>query len=112
IVEATGADALVLASLTGTASYGVVCLTGVSPAGRRIGVDAGGVNREIVLQNDAVVGSVNANQDHFGQAAEALAAADRNWLERLITRRVPLAHAAEAFEAEPDDVKVVIDLAD
>ncbi|MET7295854.1 glucose 1-dehydrogenase [Streptomyces griseoloalbus] len=112
IIEATGANALVLASLTGTASYGVVCLTGVSPAGRRIGVDAGSINREIVLQNDAVVGSVNANQHHFRQAADALAAADRNWLERLITRRVPLAHAAEAFEDQPDDVKVVIDMRD
>ncbi|MGC3000226.1 glucose 1-dehydrogenase [Streptomyces sp. G35A] len=110
IIEATGADALVLASLTGTASYGVVCLTGVSPAGRRIGVDAGSINREIVLQNDAVVGSVNANQHHFRQAADALATADRNWLERLITRRVPLTHAAEAFEDQPDDVKVVIDM--
>ncbi|MGC3003684.1 theronine dehydrogenase, partial [Streptomyces sp. G35A] len=65
---------------------------------------------EIVLQNDAVVGSVNANQHHFRQAADALATADRNWLERLITRRIPLTHAAEAFEDQPDDIKVVIDM--
>ncbi|MGW0338051.1 glucose 1-dehydrogenase [Streptomyces sp. NPDC003011] len=112
IIEATGASALVFAALRGTASYGVVCLTGVSPAGRSITVDAGGINRQMVLQNDAVVGSVNANLRHFQQAAEALAKADRNWLEGLITRRVPLAHAARAFEAQPDDVKVVVDLQD
>ncbi|MGA5474314.1 glucose 1-dehydrogenase [Streptomyces arboris] len=110
IVEATGASTLVFASLTGTASYGVVCLTGVSPAGRRITADAGTINREMVLQNDAVVGSVNANQRHFRQAAAALARADRSWLGRLITRRVPLERAAEALESRPDDVKVVIDL--
>ncbi|MCP9989247.1 hypothetical protein LUX09_00270 [Streptomyces albogriseolus] len=73
-------------------------------------VDAGALNREIVLQNDAVVGSVNANLRHYRQAAEALARADRSWLERLITRRVPLERAKEAFAPRPDDVKVVIEL--
>ncbi|GAA2646484.1 glucose 1-dehydrogenase [Streptomyces virginiae] len=110
VIEATGASELVFASLTGTAPYGVVCLTGVSPAGRRVSVDAGAINREIVLENDAVVGSVNANLRHYRQAADALATADLSWLERLITRRVPLERAAEAFTPQPDDVKVVIDL--
>ncbi|WP_298566458.1 glucose 1-dehydrogenase [Streptomyces luteogriseus] len=110
VIEATGASELVFASLTGTAPYGVVCLTGVSPAGRRVTVDAGAINREIVLQNDAVVGSVNANLRHYHQAADALAKADLSWLERLITRRVPLERAAEAFTPQPDDVKVVIEL--
>ncbi|MEU2268101.1 glucose 1-dehydrogenase [Streptomyces olindensis] len=110
VIEATGANEPVLASLTGTAPYGVVCLTGVSPAGRRMTVDAGAINREIVLQNDAVVGSVNANPRHYRQAADALAEADLSWLERLITRRVPLERATEAFAPRPDDVKVVVDL--
>ncbi|GAB2767106.1 glucose 1-dehydrogenase [Streptomyces bullii] len=110
IIEATGANEPVLASLTGTGSYGVVCLTGVSPAGRRMTVDAGAINREIVLQNDAVVGSVNANLRHYRQAADALAKADLSWLERMITRRVPLERALEAFSPQPDDVKVVIEL--
>ncbi|GHH43545.1 glucose 1-dehydrogenase [Streptomyces candidus] len=110
IIEATGAGSLVFAALTGTASYGVVCLTGVSPAGRRISVDAGLINRDIVLENDAVVGSVNANLRHYRQAADALGKADPAWLERLISRRVPLERAVEAFQPQPDDVKVVIDL--
>ncbi|MGW5136918.1 glucose 1-dehydrogenase [Streptomyces sp. XY006] len=110
VIEATGANEPVLAALTGTAPYGVVCLTGVSPAGRRTTVDAGALNREIVLQNDAVVGSVNANLRHYRQAADALARADLSWLERLITRRVPLERATEAFTPRPDDVKVVIEL--
>ncbi|MEU0586581.1 glucose 1-dehydrogenase [Streptomyces sp. NPDC006132] len=110
VIEATGANEPVLAALTGTAPYGVVCLTGVSPAGRRMTVDAGAINREIVLQNDAVVGSVNANLRHYRQAADALAEADLSWLERVITRRVPLERATEAFTPQPDDVKVVVDL--
>ena len=73
-------------------------------------IDTGGLNRDIVLENDVVFGSVNANVRHFGQAAEALALADRSWLERMISRRVPLDDFARAVEKQPGDVKVVLDL--
>ncbi len=112
VIEATGVGHLVFEALTGTAAYGIVCLTGVSPTGRRLTVDAGTTGRDLVLENDAVVGSVNANLRHYRQAADALAKADPAWLERLITRRVPLAQARSAFEPADGDIKVVIDLAD
>jgi threonine dehydrogenase-like Zn-dependent dehydrogenase len=63
-----------------------------------------------VLENDVVFGSVNASRRHYELAADALAAADPAWLERLITRRVPLDRFAEAFARRPGDVKVVIEL--
>ncbi|MCQ0025457.1 glucose 1-dehydrogenase [Streptomyces somaliensis DSM 40738] len=110
VVEATGAAQVVFAALSGTAPYGVLCLTGVSSAGRRVTVDAGMVNRELVLENDVVVGSVNANLDHYRQAAAVLARADGAWLDGLVTRRVPLDRFREAFAPRDDDVKVVIDL--
>ncbi|MFC6061793.1 glucose 1-dehydrogenase [Streptomyces ochraceiscleroticus] len=112
VIEATGAGRLVFDAMAGTAAYGIVCLTGVSPTGRQLTIDAGTVNRDLVLENDAVVGSVNANLRHYRQAAEALARADRGWLERLITRRVPLSRAPEAFTARDDDIKVVITMDD
>ncbi|MET9700844.1 hypothetical protein ABZY31_28570 [Streptomyces sp. NPDC006529] len=112
IIEATGAGSLVFDALAGTAAYGIVCLTGVSPKGRSITVDAGSINRELVLENDAVVGSVNANLRHYRQAAAALSQADGTWLERMISRRVPLERAADAFTARDDDIKVVITLDD
>ena len=84
--------------------------TGVSPAGRTLQVDAGSLNRELVLENDAVVGSVNANLRHYQAAARHLAAADVDWLHRLVTATVPLADAPSAFDRPGDDVKVVIAL--
>lgn len=111
-IEATGAGPVVFGAIANTASYGIVCLTGVSPSGRRLRIDAGAVNRELVLENDAVIGSVNANLRHYRQAADALAAADHGWLASLITRRIPLQGAADAFTAEPNDVKVVVTLND
>jgi threonine dehydrogenase-like Zn-dependent dehydrogenase len=112
VIEATGVGPVVFGAIANTASYGIVCLTGVSPTGRTLQIDAGAVNRDLVLENDAVIGSVNANLDHYRQAAHALAKADNDWLAGLITRRVPLAHAADAFDAQQNDIKVVIDIGD
>jgi threonine dehydrogenase-like Zn-dependent dehydrogenase len=108
VIEATGVPTLVFGALAGTAAYGITVLTGVSSRGRTIRVDGGELNRDIVLENDAVVGSVNANLRHYEQAADALAKADPDWLEQLVSRRVPLAEFADAFEPRDDDVKVVL----
>jgi threonine dehydrogenase-like Zn-dependent dehydrogenase len=110
VIEATGAPRLVLDAMENNASAGIVCLTGVSTAGRELPIDAGAVNRQIVLENDVVFGSVNANRRHYEMAADALTKADISWLERLVTRRVPLTRATEAFNLSEDDIKVVLDL--
>ncbi len=62
-----------------------------------------------MLENDVVFGSVNANRRHYEARAAALARADKSWLSRLITRRVPLASWEQALQRQPHDVKVVID---
>ena len=108
VIEATGVPSLVFGALAGTAAYGITVLTGVSSRGRTIRVDGGELNRDIVLENDAVVGSVNANLRHYEQAADALAKADPTWLEQLVSRRVRLEDFADAFEPQDDDVKVVL----
>jgi glucose 1-dehydrogenase len=109
-LECTGVGDVVFDAIAATAAPGVVCLTGVSPAGRRIAIDAGALNRTLVLENDAVVGSVNASRAHYERAADVLARADNRWLERLITRRVSLDDCAAAFEKGGDDIKAVVDL--
>jgi threonine dehydrogenase-like Zn-dependent dehydrogenase len=110
VMECTGAPAVVFDVLNGTSRGGVVCLTGVSSSGQRMQVDVGLVNRTLVLENDVVFGSVNANRRHYEAAVAALVAADRDWLARLITRRVPLDRWEEAFADQPGDVKTVIEL--
>jgi glucose 1-dehydrogenase len=112
VLECTGADAVVLDVMRFNAPGAVTCLVGVSSAGRRTPVDVGSLNRALVLENDVIFGTVNANRRHYEQVVAALAAADAAWLDELITRRVPLDDWQSALEREPDDVKVVIDLAD
>lgn len=109
VIEATGAGRLVFEAMDVTGPYGIVCLTGVSSGGRELPVDAGGLNRRLVLENDAVVGSVNANLRHYRAAVDALAAADRDWLRALITTTVPLDEAPAVVEGGSGrDVKAVV----
>ena len=41
-------------------------------------------------------------------AVRAAARPHRAWLERLVTRRVPLAEWRDAFDRRPDDVKTIL----
>jgi threonine dehydrogenase-like Zn-dependent dehydrogenase len=62
----------------------------------------------VVLNNNVIVGSVNANKRHWYKAGVALARADRKWLERLITRRETPENFQQALDRKPDDIKVII----
>jgi threonine dehydrogenase-like Zn-dependent dehydrogenase len=108
VLECTGVPEVVVEAVANTAPAAVTCLLGVSPRGRTVAVDVGAVNNELVLENDVVLGSVNANQRHFSAAADALAAADHRWLGQLITRRVPLESWSDALEKRATDIKTII----
>jgi threonine dehydrogenase-like Zn-dependent dehydrogenase len=109
VIECTGAAQVVMDVMSSNSPGGIVCLTGISSGQHRIEVDANSLNRRLVLENDVVLGSVNANRRHYEKAAAALAKADRKWLEGLVTRRVPLTRWREAYDHEPDQIKTVLD---
>ncbi|HZU79993.1 MAG TPA: glucose 1-dehydrogenase [Acidimicrobiales bacterium] len=109
VIECTGVGSLVFDAMATIGPGGVVCLTGVSSGGRELGVDAGQLNRTMVLENESVVGSVNANRRHYEAGAAALAAADRYWLDQVVSRRVPVDQWSSALDRQPEDVKVVIE---
>jgi threonine dehydrogenase-like Zn-dependent dehydrogenase len=108
VIECTGVAQLILDAMCHNSPDGIVCLAGVSSGGRDLTLDTGALNRTMVLQNDVVFGSVNANRRHYEHGAQALAKADRDWLSRLITRRVPLSQWHDAYTRQPGDVKTVL----
>ena len=110
VVECTGVAELVAGAMQHTAPGAIVCLTGVAPS-RTLSVDVGALNNELVLENDVVFGSVNANRRHFEQAVASLRDADQDWLRGLITRTVPFDRWPDALEKGDDDIKVVVDFA-
>ena len=88
-----------------------MCLTGVGSGGRTVSIPAADAASNVVLRNNVVVGSVNANKRHWYKAGEVLARADRAWLGRLITRREPPENFMRALQRQPEDIKVVIQFA-
>ena len=109
VVECTGHFQMLLELRQQHARYRIICLTGVSAAGTEATVDPGLLNRNLVLQNSVLFGSVNANRDHYVLGASALARADHGWLADLITRQVPLDQWADAYARKPDDIKTILE---
>jgi threonine dehydrogenase-like Zn-dependent dehydrogenase len=112
IVECTGVGSVIADSIQKVGAGGIVCLTGVGAGGIVATRAVADVAAAVVLKNNVVVGSVNANKRHWYKAAQALARADRQWLSRLITRREKPEDFMQALERQPDDIKVVIQFSD
>lgn len=107
IYEATGVSALAFDALAVLGANGVCVLTGVP--GRHpapITVDTDRVMRGMVLQNQVLLGSVNASREDFEAAVRSLGAFRARWpraLEALITGRFPIEAYAGQLLAQPAD---------
>jgi len=108
VIECTGAPAVIERVLGSGNPNRVVCLTGLSPGASARALDVAVLNHGMVLKNQVVFGSVNANRRHYEAAAAALARAERNWLSALLTRKVSLDEWQTAYEKFPGDVKTVL----
>ena len=107
IIECTGVGAVIADSIQKVNAGGIICLTGVGGGGAK-GMTVADVAAAVVLKNNVIVGSVNANKRHWYRAGQNLANSDREWLSRLITRREKPENFKKALERQPDDVKVII----
>jgi threonine dehydrogenase-like Zn-dependent dehydrogenase len=106
--ECTGVPNVIRQVLAGQAPNRIVCLTGLCAVRSDVALDAAAFNQAMVLGNAVVFGSVNANRRHYEAAAATLARAERSWLERLITRKVPLRDWQAVYEKQEGDVKTVM----
>lgn len=107
VVECTGSPELAVAVAGHLGPNGIACQTGVFPEDS-VGLTSD-LMRDLVLKNQTLFGTVNANRRHYEKAARVLAETDRSWLERMVNRRVTVDRWAEAYEWEPDDVKTVVE---
>ncbi len=110
VIECTGAGSVVLDVIDHTSPTGIVCLAGLSSGARTVELDAAALNRRIVLENDVVFGTVNANRRHYVAAVAALERADPIWLRAMLTRRSRLEEWPDALDKRADDVKVVLEI--
>jgi threonine dehydrogenase-like Zn-dependent dehydrogenase len=111
VVECTGVVQLIRQAMETISPGGIICLTGVGSPAVPDMVSATALATDAVLKNLVMFGSVNANRRHYYRAAKVLAAADRSWLEQLVTRRVRPDEGQQALQRAPDDIKVVMEFA-
>lgn len=110
VIEGTGSGELLLECLHNLGANGIVGLCGIGGSTKTTEVAMTALNKKMVMANQTVIGSVNEARRHYEQAGEALASADLQWLQQLVTKRVPMDRWPEALTKGPDDVKVVVDL--
>jgi glucose 1-dehydrogenase len=100
VVEATG-DAQVMIDTLGLLSRnGVACLLGIDGRPREVKVDGRVLGVDTILQNRALVGSVNAHREDWETGLDALYRARSRWpdaVESFIGLSVGIDEFAEAF---------------
>jgi threonine dehydrogenase-like Zn-dependent dehydrogenase len=117
VFECTGYSPLAFEAMQALAKNGILVLSSVTGGDRRADVPADAINLDFVLGNRAVVGTVNANREHFEVAVRDLAMAEAQfpgWLTRMLTHRVDgLERYEEAFAALNDrsNIKVYVEVA-
>jgi threonine dehydrogenase-like Zn-dependent dehydrogenase len=102
IFEATGNSAVVFDSLQALAKNGVLVVASVTGGNKMISIPADRINLDFVLGNKVMVGTVNANREHFELAVRDMSQAEvqhPGWLNQLLTDPVHGLHNyAQLFE--------------
>ncbi len=118
IFEATGFSPLVFEAMETLGKNGVLVLSSVTGGGRKVEVPADAINLGFVLGNKVMLGTVNANREHFEAALKDLVMAEAQypgWLSRLLTNRVTGLEnyrlALELLDATPRPIKVFVEVA-
>jgi threonine dehydrogenase-like Zn-dependent dehydrogenase len=113
IFESTGVATLEFNLLDALAPSGVYVLTGIPGGDRPLEIQGAELIRELVLENQVMVGSVNAARDHYQMAVDDLSHAHLLWGEhvtQLITNHHPTTDFDSALHQHTaDEIKAVIE---
>jgi threonine dehydrogenase-like Zn-dependent dehydrogenase len=113
ILDATGIAQLEFNLLDALALNGMYVLTGIPGGDRPLQIPGGELIRQLVLENQVMLGSVNAARGHFQMAADDLAQAHVRWgaqIAGLITNRYSWDEFAGLMDQhQPNAIKEVIE---
>jgi glucose 1-dehydrogenase len=91
VFEATGASSVVFEGMEALGKNGVLVLTGISGADKKVEVPGDRILTGFVLGNKVAVGTVNAHRGYFERGVQDMALAELQhpgWLGRLLTHPV------------------------
>lgn len=113
LLDATGIPSLEFNLLDALALNGAYVLTGIPGGDRPLQIPGAEMIRKLVLDNQVMLGSVNAARGHFQMGAGDLAQAHVRWgahLDGLITQRyAPAEFVGSADHHAPDSIKQVVE---
>lgn len=113
VIEATGVSSVAFAAMQILAPDGILCLLSVTGGQGMRMVPANVINQDLVLRNNVVFGSVNANPKHFHKGVEDFVAAEKQWpgvLQRLITNKLPWQDYSQWFGARNAGIKTTLEI--
>lgn len=110
IFECTGFSPIIFDAMQSLNENGILILASVTGGKRTTdGVPSDKINQMLVLGNRVVVGTVNANREHFEMGVKDLAlceAMHEGWLSRMLTHKVSgLENYKKVFEILNDSAK-------
>ena len=108
IYEATGYARHAFETIEALAPNGVGALLGV-PEQWEFEIDGGGLHKEFVLHNKALVGSVNSGVNHFEAASDTLAGLPEDFLDSLVTGIYDLDRLEPAFAEDDTTIKTAVE---
>lgn len=113
IFDASGIAPLEFNLLDALAFNGAYVLTGIPGGDRPMQIPAAELIRHLVLENQIMLGSVNAARGHFQMGAKHLEQAHLKWgslLDGLVTEHLtPEQFIASVEHHEPDSIKQVVE---
>jgi len=113
VYEAVGVASISFDVMKVLGLNGVFVFTGIPPHKPAIPVEADSLMRQVVLMNQAIIGTVNADRPAFINAIKDLGDFKRRWptaLSRVITGRHPLENYRELLLGKATGIKNVISL--
>jgi threonine dehydrogenase-like Zn-dependent dehydrogenase len=113
VLDATGIASLEFNILDALGRNGIYVITGIPDGERPLTIPGGELIRQLVLDNQVMLGSVNASRGHFQMAVNDLARAHLRWKDHaaaLITNHYPFGQFAESVgKHSPDAIKEVVE---
>jgi len=115
MLEATGATPDALAAMEQLGRNGVYLLTGVPGRRGAFTLDAGHLLHGMVQRNQVIIGPAHPSAEAYRAAIQDLGLFSRRWpgaLSRLISSRMTIDEAPEAFRRPAAGLKQVVAVAD
>jgi threonine dehydrogenase-like Zn-dependent dehydrogenase len=114
VIEATGASRVVFDAMEILGPNGVLCLLSVTGGDTMNAEPIDLINQRLVLGNQVVFGSVNANPRHFKRGVKDFVTIQRKWpgtMSKLLTNRIPWQNHKTWFTERGSGIKSTLEIA-